>query len=218
MSSRDELRSSRERRWAGKVAERACWYISQPPLELVRLVEAGGVDLRGAALDLGCGPGVVTEYLCEQFALAVGLDVAVGAIEQARERTTSKGRPAAYVVAQAPPLPFEAGTFSLVFERGVLHHLPGSAWPRHFAEVARVLRAGGIYQQYWPHRAPPPLLSLRGLRARVRRALHPVARSASALTTALGPWFDVVETRELPFRTSSGEMVRFTYGTFRKRG
>lgn len=40
-------------------------------------------------------------------------------------------------------LPFKAGTMDAVFGFGFLHHVPD--WRRALSEIARVLKAGGIY-------------------------------------------------------------------------
>src|SRR5687768_15603811 len=93
------------------------WYLSEPPPELVRLVDEGRIPLRGAALDLGCGPGVATSYLAASFHPVVGLDIAHGAVVEARSRARAENRDPLFLVAEAPVLPFRTGAFSFIFDR-----------------------------------------------------------------------------------------------------
>jgi len=47
------------------------------------------------------------------------------------------------MVADASHLPFTDGSFEACFDFGALHHIP--AWRRAVAEVARVLKPGGVF-------------------------------------------------------------------------
>ena len=210
------IRARREERWAGKVPAESRWYIAEPPSELLSLVESGRARAGGVALDLGCGPGRVTAYLRDHFRLAVGLDLAHAAVAQARQLTAGDPTPARYVVAESPALPFAGGSFSLIFERGVLHHVPRAAWPRYFAEIARILEPSGLYQQYCPQRALPPLASVRGVRTRLGQMRHGRPSPADGMRAALPAALRPLELREFPFTITSGERVRFTYGLFEK--
>lgn len=121
------------------------WLQDDTAPELVDLVKAGHAPA-GAALDLGCGPGVNTAYLAQHFGFAIGMDIAPTAGELARSRWQDAGVEPAFVAAAAPALPFGAGTFSLVFDRGCMHNLAPDQWRPHLVEVARVLRPGGVVQ------------------------------------------------------------------------
>lgn len=121
------------------------WMQEETSRELVALVEAGHAP-PGAALDLGCGPGVSTAYLAKHFGPVVGMDIAPSAGKLARARWEQEGVKPAFVAAAAPRLPFGPGTFSLVFDRGCMHNLAPADWQPHLVEVARILRAGGVVQ------------------------------------------------------------------------
>ncbi len=146
----------------------------------------------------------------------MGLDLAHAAVAQARRLTERDPNPARYVVAESPTLPFAEGSFSLIFERGVLHHVPRAEWPRYFAEIARILEPGGLYQQYCPQRALPPLASVRGVRTRLGRVRHRRPSPADGMRAALPAALRALELREFPFTITSGDRVRFTYGLFEK--
>jgi ubiquinone/menaquinone biosynthesis C-methylase UbiE len=88
-------------------------------------------------LDLGCGTGRFLAPLAGRFPMLVcGVDLS--------RRMLSVARNSAAPVVQAPAesLPFADGAFDLVFLSMVLHHIQDS--PRAVAELARVVRPGGI--------------------------------------------------------------------------
>jgi SAM-dependent methyltransferase len=120
---------------------------------------------------------VITAFLASVFRPAVGLDVAPGAIDQARARTDGLGLPASYVVAEAPTLPFRDGAFALVVDRGCIHSILRPEWAAYVREVARVLKPGGAFHLYYARPVRP-----RGTLGRLRaRAAVLIGRRAPAL-------------------------------------
>ena len=106
--------TGRRRRWEGRWQQRTgsefCWYLDAPPPELTSLVEEHVLP-SGAALDLGCGSGVATTYLAKHFSPALGLDIAVGAVSQARDFARGQGVHPSFLVAEVPVLPLQDGAF-----------------------------------------------------------------------------------------------------------
>jgi SAM-dependent methyltransferase len=97
----------------------------------------------GRALEIGAGTGYFTLNLLRARAVreAVATDISPGmlaALEQSAERL---GLPVRTACCEAAELPFEDGSFDLVFGHAVLHHLPDPDGA--FAEFRRVLRPGG---------------------------------------------------------------------------
>jgi len=74
-------------------------------------------------------------------AQATGVDLTDAAVALARERLAIEGLEAEVRRADAEALPFETGTFDLVYSWGVLHHSPDTE--TSIREVRRVLRPGG---------------------------------------------------------------------------
>lgn len=103
---------------------------------LVALVRRDG---GGPVLDIGCGPGYVTRYLCDSGAEAFGIDLSPAMIAIARR--------------DYPELSFEAGSMTnlglgsrslagiVAFWSSI--HIPDSAMPGVISEFQRVLRPGG---------------------------------------------------------------------------
>lgn len=101
------------------------------------LLDAAGVRAGVRALDLGCGPGVVTALAAARGASACGVDVAPGMLAEARRRHPGLE----LVEADAVALPFPDGAFGACVGSFVLNHLP--APEAAAAELARVLAPGG---------------------------------------------------------------------------
>lgn len=88
------------------------------------------------ALDLGCGRGRIVDLLVREGYEAVGIDVL-------KEPLESPGNGSRYVRGDAFALPFDADSFGLVVDYGLLHHVRPRDVPRYRREVSRVLVASG---------------------------------------------------------------------------
>jgi SAM-dependent methyltransferase len=91
------------------------------------------------ALDVGCGPGEIHGLLGELGDLH-GVDVSEKLVAQARERNPS----VTYAGYDGSTLPYEDGSFDLVFAICVIHHVPRDRWRAFAGQLARVLRPGGV--------------------------------------------------------------------------
>ncbi len=92
-------------------------------------------------LDVACGTGAVAELAAQTGADVVGVDIAPGLIEQAKERAAERGLEIDYRVGDAEALDLEDASFDLVTSTcGVMFA------PDHGAiasELARVTKPGG---------------------------------------------------------------------------
>jgi ubiquinone/menaquinone biosynthesis C-methylase UbiE len=209
-----------ERRWDSTSDEDFEWSLPGVAPQLRELVDGGSVPA-GRGLDLGCGAGVSTNFLAARFAPSVGVDIALGAIRQAR---TGRSEAAAeFAVADAIRLPFSAAAFSIVFDRGCLQNLEKADWPRYFAEVDRVLASGGVLQLLVSKAVAqfPSILSTRGLKARwgwyvKKRRGGPQFLTHAFLRTVSPTSFRAEKIEDLPFTTKKGKGRQFTHAVFRK--
>lgn len=98
-----------------------------------------------AVLEYGCADGTLAlEHLGvpQRAARFEGIDISDEAVAKAGERARRLGlADAAFRVMNAEALDYADGSFDLVYGRGILHHLD---LDRAFAEIARVLRPGGL--------------------------------------------------------------------------
>jgi ubiquinone/menaquinone biosynthesis C-methylase UbiE len=98
----------------------------------------------GDALEIGAGTGYFTLNLLQLglIARATASDISPGMLATLAASAEELGLEVATRATEAERLPFEDGSFDLVFGHAVLHHIPdlGSA----LVELHRVLRPGGM--------------------------------------------------------------------------
>ena len=111
------------------------------------------IPAEARVLEIGCGRGAGACMLLEKFnpALMHAFDLDHQMILLAGKylKPQHKGKISLYV-GDALLLPYRDGVLDAVFGFGVLHHLPD--WRRGLAEIARVLKPGGIYflEEFYP--------------------------------------------------------------------
>ena len=95
------------------------------------------------ALEVGAGTGYFTLNLLRAGVIgrATTTDISPGMLEALSRNARRLGLSVETVRCEAAELPFEDGSFDLVFGHAVLHHLPDL--DAAFAELRRVLRPGG---------------------------------------------------------------------------
>jgi len=102
------------------------------------------IDWRGkTVLDLGCAGGFMAEALADRGATVIGIDPAQAAIAAARAHAHQSGRAISYDVGVGEELPYPGAAFDAVVCVDVLEHVRDL--PMVLAEVARVLRPGGLF-------------------------------------------------------------------------
>ena len=92
-------------------------------------------------LEIGVGLGTDFVGFARAGAHVTGIDLTESAAELVRKRLALEGLVGDVRAADAEALPFDDGSFDLVYSWGVLHHTPNTE--RALAEVQRVLRPGG---------------------------------------------------------------------------
>jgi len=102
-------------------------------------------------LEIGIGLGADHQKFAEAGAVLYGIDFTNRSVEHVHRRFQHFGLHSMLGVADAEDLPFNEGTFDLVYSWGVLHHTPNTAKAVH--EMCRVLKPGGeakimIYHKY----------------------------------------------------------------------
>jgi SAM-dependent methyltransferase len=93
-----------------------------------------------SVLTICCGSGMDAEFLSEQGAGVIAMDISMGALKRARERARRYGTTYELAVADAECLPFRDRAFDYCFVHDGLHHLPRPEMA--VREMARVSRRG----------------------------------------------------------------------------
>jgi SAM-dependent methyltransferase len=114
---------------------------------LLRLVDFDGYRGR-RVLEVGCGAGVDLARFTRGGAIVTGVDLAESAIALARENFGQQGLQGDFKVANGEHLPFDDGSFDLVYAHGVVQYTANPA--QLVAECRRVLKPGGeaVFQVY----------------------------------------------------------------------
>jgi len=94
----------------------------------------------GAALDVGCGDGMLAAKLAGRCGQVTGIDLDRRMIALARERCAATGSAATFVRADFLAYPFKDASFDFTCANTALHHMDFAA---ALAKMARVLRPGG---------------------------------------------------------------------------
>lgn len=115
------------------------------PDEIRMIVD--GIELSGkTVLDIGCGTGGIGQFLAESFnpEQIVGVDVDPGLIERASNRAKQMdlGERLRFECVVPGPLPFEEGSFDVVFSKDAMIHIGDKE--ALFEDIFRVLAPGGV--------------------------------------------------------------------------
>ncbi|HEY2205764.1 MAG TPA: class I SAM-dependent methyltransferase [Pseudonocardia sp.] len=103
-----------------------------------------GLDLGEDVLEIGPGFGATTRILVDRVPRLTAIEIDEASVRRLRSEF---GDRVEIVHGDGAAMPFPDGRFSAVVCFTMLHHVPSpSAQDRLFAEVARVLRPGGLFR------------------------------------------------------------------------
>ncbi|MCW2625649.1 class I SAM-dependent methyltransferase [Mycobacterium sp.] len=103
---------------------------------------AGGALSGQHVLEVGCGRGVGSEVILDRLGAerVTAFDLDDSMVELARRRLHA--RPVSLSVGDVCAIDQPSGAIDTVVDFGIIHHVPD--WQRSIAEIARVLRPGGL--------------------------------------------------------------------------
>lgn len=128
------------------------WVVNNPlrvleqRLEIRRLKKMNPLEPGFIALEIGCGRGAGAEIILQRFkpSLVHALDLDMRMLWKADEYLSPPERKKISLTAgDASNLPIKIGSMDAVFGFGVLHHIVD--WRIALAEIARVLKPGGVF-------------------------------------------------------------------------
>ena len=123
----------------------AVWTRTEPPPELVQLIENGKIK-PCKAIDIACGEGFYSIYLASRGFNVTGIDLSKKAIQYAKENAVSRRINARFVELDIDDLDQLNETFDFVLEWGLLHHrMPIEKVKQYIKRVAQVLNKNGKY-------------------------------------------------------------------------
>jgi SAM-dependent methyltransferase len=134
------------------------WESDRPVAALVELLDRPGIEPR-RALELGCGDGVNAVFMAQRGCEVTAVDISGTAIEMARRKALDAGVDVHLLVGDVFELGLE-GSFDLVFDRGLLHHLQVFQFEDYRRLVADRLAAGGLLHLICHHVSTRPTVVL----------------------------------------------------------
>ncbi len=108
--------------------------------EVVALLPSGA-----RVLELGCGLGADAALFARAGHEVVASDIAAAALARLRAQFVREPRLAVACLDLRAPLPFTDAAFDAVYGRLSLHYFDDATTRAVFAEIARVLRPGGVF-------------------------------------------------------------------------
>ena len=122
--------------------------------QLDLLLEVTGLGSSMRAVDLGCGNGLITEYLSGRTGAHItGVDYIEGAVAGARRRTAAQAGRLDFVAADINRLPLASGFYDLVISIDTAYFADDLS--ATVAEWARMLRPGGKLAVFYSHGREP---------------------------------------------------------------
>lgn len=140
MEATDEeqhVRDAWDQAWSGRIYEDAIALITSLSGQYEIAVELGQITASTRVLDVGCGPGLLSESLAEDAASVDGIDFLESMIVQAKSRRSR----ARFQTADAECMPFEDRCFDVAICCYTAHHFMRPTGV--FNELYRVLQPGG---------------------------------------------------------------------------
>ncbi|UCG95670.1 MAG: class I SAM-dependent methyltransferase [archaeon] len=122
----------------------AVWTKTQPPKELVELVETGKVK-PCKTVDLGCGEGFYSIYLASKGFDVTGIDISEKAIRYAKQNAAEAEVKIRFLTMNITDLHKLNDKFDFIFEWALMHHIMPQQRQKYAADVNRILNKGGKY-------------------------------------------------------------------------
>ncbi len=99
---------------------------------------------KGAILDAGCGPGLMTRLLQKEGWDVTACDYSQGMLTTARKKAMEENLPDVYHQLALNQLSKLGGEFDIVIINGVLPYIAAEQEPKVFAEIKKVLKPKGV--------------------------------------------------------------------------
>ncbi|MBT3397797.1 class I SAM-dependent methyltransferase [archaeon] len=122
----------------------AVWTRSEPPTELVELVESGKIK-PCKCLDVGCGEGFYAIYLASKGFDVTAIDLSENAIKYAKQNAEDAGVDVKFMAMDVADLDKLDEKFGFVLEWALLHLVMPENREKYVGDVANLLNENGKY-------------------------------------------------------------------------
>jgi SAM-dependent methyltransferase len=181
------------------------WDIGKPDFNLIQTVTTMAIE-PCTALDIGCGTGDNSIWLCQKNFQVIGIDISEIAIQKAIEKASKANIKCTFIVIDFLTNKVEGGPFGFVFDRGCFHSLNSDEERQGFAEnVADHLKKDGLW------------LSLVGNADEPRHGPGPPRRTARDIVNSVEPYFEILSLLSSCFGSNRPDPPRAWVCLMRKR-
>jgi len=123
---------------------KAPWTKTEPPQELIELIERGKIT-PCKAIDMGCGEGFYSIYLASKGFDVLGIDLSERAIQYAKENAARRGVKVRFVAMDIDDLGKLTEKFDFILEWSLLHQITPQQREEYVKDAAKILNRGGKY-------------------------------------------------------------------------
>jgi 2-polyprenyl-3-methyl-5-hydroxy-6-metoxy-1,4-benzoquinol methylase len=123
---------------------RVVWTATEPPKELVELIESGKLK-PCKVIDVGCGEGFYSIYLASKGFEVTGIDISEKAIRYAKENAQKHGVNVKFMVLDGMDLLKLKEQFDFVFEWALMHLIMLPQRRKYVEDISRILKKGAKY-------------------------------------------------------------------------
>ena len=205
-SYRDEVGASVS--FSGKDVD---YFAKRKANQLLDVVARHQGDPKGlSAVDIGCGVGVTDAHLVGKFGGLSGIDVAPDAVKEAAVRNPT----VSYGSYDGQTLPYDDDSFDVAFTICVLHHVDRLDRRAFSAEMARVVRPGGL-AVIFEHNPYNPLTRVAVSRCEFDKGVKLLNRR-EATDLLIGAGLELVERRYMLFVPIDGPLATRVDRTLRR--
>ncbi|MDF5731913.1 MAG: bifunctional 2-polyprenyl-6-hydroxyphenol methylase/3-demethylubiquinol 3-O-methyltransferase UbiG [Rhizonema sp. PD38] len=109
----------------------------------VELLKEYGISRSHKIVEIGCGGGILSEYIARQGFNVTGIDISEGAIEVAKQHALLDNIEIEYQTGSVYQLSFPNNSFDVVVSSDFLEHIEDL--DKAISEMSRILKSGGIF-------------------------------------------------------------------------
>lgn len=118
----------------------------QETLDFIKFLKENNV--KGKALDIGCGGGRHVIAFAKAGFDSYGIDFSKTAIKLAKLDAEDKHIKVNLKVGNVMNMPYKQDFFDIVHDSGCLHHIKKSDWQIYLKNILKVLKKGGYYKLF----------------------------------------------------------------------
>lgn len=170
------------------------FFVDLPDENLMKYVDED-IILSGKVMDIGCGNGRNTRYLCEKGFEVEGLDYSSESINWAIEASTDH-KAVSYTNASFFDVIKPHGEYDFIYDSGCLHHIKPHRRPQYLKKICNLLKPGAYFGLVCFNEDGGTVLNDHDIYHK-KTMSGGLGYSEEKLKKILVPFFEIIEFREM---------------------